>query len=372
MSLFDGIFGSPYSEADGYADSPRQGGLLGAGGWLSDPRNAARLQAFGDALLKAGSPSPYKMNWGGALGQGLSGFNQAGAQFDQQQFQKQMQELQMQQLKQSLNQKVDPRQFLGKVDVDKVTPDSIQKFLAGGGDYGQLQPVAPKRDVRDVNGQLIEVPQTGDPTPIYGQPKLPDYLTYGQDGKPMVNPLYVSAKSQIAAAGRPVTNVNVNTPKEVFKDSMTLKKDFDAQPEVKAFKEVQQAWDQISTAIKMPGPSADLAAATKFMKLLDPGSVVRESELALAMQASGAMDRFLNTANRVMTGEKLTPKQRQDFYKSGEALYNAAKGRYGQTVDQFKSIGKGYGLDERFLPKDVSGANAQIDELVNKYATPTK
>lgn len=163
------------------------------------------------------------------------------------------------------------------------------------------------------------------------------------------DPAYQDFMMKKAAAGRSQVTTNVMPPREVFKDSLGLKKDFDGQPEVKGFKEVQGAWDQISTALKKPSPANDMAAATKFMKLLDPGSVVRESELMMAMQASGAWDRFTNTAERVIKGHKLTPQQREDFYKSGEALYQASLDRYGQTVQQYNGIAKQYGLDAQFI-----------------------
>jgi hypothetical protein len=165
------------------------------------------------------------------------------------------------------------------------------------------------------------------------------------------DPAYQKFMMDKARAGQPNVTTNVMPPREVFKDSMALKKDFDAQPEVKGFKEVQGAWDQISTALADPSAANDLAAATKFMKLLDPGSVVRESELVMAMEASGKMDQFLNYANRIKTGQKLTPTQRKEFRSAGEALYNASKNRFGEAVEQYDGIAKQYGLDGRFLPK---------------------
>lgn len=187
--------------------------------------------------------------------------------------------------------------------------------------------------------------------------KAPEGMQYDESGRLVAIPGYVQMRTQIAAAGRPQVTTNVMPPRETFKDSMALKKDFDAQPEVKGFKEVQGAWDQISTALKNPSAANDLAAATKFMKLLDPGSVVRESELAMAMQASGALDRMANYHNLLLRGQKLTPTQRQDFYKSGEALYGAAKGRYEQTVKQYEGIAEQYKLDRQFIPPAQGGGS---------------
>lgn len=192
-----------------------------------------------------------------------------------------------------------------------------------------------------VVGKSLVNPETGQA--IYQeQDKAPDWQ----------NPEWIKTQMALRMAGRqPATQVTTNVlpPREVFKDSLGLKKDFDGQPEVKGFKEVQGAWDQISTALQKPSPANDMAAATKFMKLLDPGSVVRESELLMAMQASGALDRFTNTADRILKGHKLTPEQRKDFYTAGEALYGASRDRYSQTVEQYSGIAKQYGLDDKFI-----------------------
>lgn len=203
-------------------------------------------------------------------------------------------------------------------------------------------------DMRDPSKPLVQ-----------GAPKLPTGMVMGQKG-PEYMPGYLAGQEQIRRAGKTDVTTNVMPPREIFKDSMTLKKDFDAQPEVKGFKEVQSAWDQIRTALQDPSAANDLAAATKFMKLLDPGSVVRESELHMAMQASGALDRFMNYANRLKTGQKLTPTQRQDFYSSGEALYNASRQRFGQTAGQYEGIAKQYGLDSQFLPKKPEQPKANL------------
>lgn len=234
----------------------------------------------------------------------------------------------------------------GLMNIDPMQGMQLQQQLAQADrpDYTTLAPGATLFDRRAGK-------------PVYQAPeKTPDWK----------DPEYERVQSRIRAAGRPSVTTNVMPPREIFKDSMSLKKDFDAQPEVKGFKEVQGAWDQISTALSDPSPANDLAAATKFMKLLDPGSVVRESELAMAMQASGALDRFTNLGQRVMKGHKLTPEQRKDFYASGEALYNASKNRFGETVSQYEGIAQQYGLDAQFIPKQAPKSESRKVKMGGK------
>jgi len=120
-------------------------------------------------------------------------------------------------------------------------------------------------------------------------------------------------------------------------------------------------------------PAGDLAGATKIMKLLDPGSVVRESELGMAMAASGLMDRVQNYASMVMSGTTLTPTQRADFQKLADALYSESVNQYNAKRGEYRGIVERNGLNEADVlgsePK-MPEAPTNVDALVNKYRTP--
>lgn len=160
---------------------------------------------------------------------------------------------------------------------------------------------------------------------------------------------------------------NLKTPKTVldmtggqkgFENERNLRSDFRSEPVYKAFNEMKSAYGQITDAIKQSSPAGDLAAATKFMKLLDPGSVVRESELAMAMAASGALDRATNYAQNVISGNKLTPTQRADFQALADRLYGTAAQTYNAKRNELVQLGQDYGLNaERAL-----GAPAKLPE----------
>ena len=144
---------------------------------------------------------------------------------------------------------------------------------------------------------------------------------------------------------RPVTNVSVNTGQHGFDNALKLRSDFRAAPIYKGFEETKAAKLQIDQAAKMGSPAGDLAAATKIMKILDPGSVVRESELGMAMAATGVEDRVRNYASMVVSGEKLTPTQRKDFIELSDKLYNAAAGQFNQKRSEYASIAERNKLD---------------------------
>jgi hypothetical protein len=80
------------------------------------------------------------------------------------------------------------------------------------------------------------------------------------------------------------------------------------------------------------------------MKLLDPGSVVRESELGIAMAAAGRMDRLSNYFSMWKSGEKLTPTQREDFKALANELYAAAAQSYNNKRKEYEGFGSSYGF----------------------------
>lgn len=142
-----------------------------------------------------------------------------------------------------------------------------------------------------------------------------------------------------------------------------LRKEYAGLPAVKEFSTVQTAHKQVINALNNPSAANDLAAATKFMKLLDPGSVVRESELGMAMAATGAIDLMGNYLQRLQNGERLNPAQRADFKKAAELAYKAAEDTYGQIRQQYVDLAKGYNLNpDNIVLKQGKSAPAQATE----------
>lgn len=186
----------------------------------------------------------------------------------------------------------------------------------------------------------------------------------GPDGK--VNTALLGAKQQVAKAG--ASSVNVNTGQKGFDNELKLRGDFRGEPVYKAHQEMQSAHSQIQQSLKQATPAGDLAGATKIMKLLDPGSVVRESELGMAMAATGLLDRAQNYAQNIISGNKLTPKQRQEFQRLADALYGESVKAYNSKRSEYQKLGSEYGLNAdravgapASLAQRPSGSDGVID-----------
>lgn len=146
-----------------------------------------------------------------------------------------------------------------------------------------------------------------------------------------------------------------------FENEMALSSKFKAEPIYKDYNDMKSAFGQVVSSLSQGTPIGDVAGATKVMKLLDPGSVVRETELGIAMAAAGRMDRLNNYFNNMMTGQKLTPTQREDFKALSNELYAAAGQAYNQKRDEYRGFGEAY----KFKNLDAAlGAPATIPSLM--------
>jgi hypothetical protein len=144
-----------------------------------------------------------------------------------------------------------------------------------------------------------------------------------------------------------------------FENETKLRTEFQNSPDYKAFGEMKAAYGQVMQGLKKANAIGDLAAATKIMKLLDPGSVVRESELALAMQAGGLLDRVANYATNIMQGTKLSPSQRKEFADLANSLFSVSVDAFNEKRNQYSNLASEYGFDV----KRVIGAEPNIPGL---------
>jgi hypothetical protein len=173
----------------------------------------------------------------------------------------------------------------------------------------------------------------------------------------------IEARIQKEINNAPPQTVILNEGKQGFENVMKLGAAFKGEPIYKEYQGMQTAFNQVNTALNQETPIGDLAGATKMMKLMDEGSVVRETELALAMAAAGRMDRLKNYLNQAMTGQKLTPTQRLDFKALSNELYAAAGQAYNQKRSEYEAFGNAYQLPNL---NTSLGAPATVPSIVRQ------
>ena len=124
------------------------------------------------------------------------------------------------------------------------------------------------------------------------------------------------------------------------------------------FVEISRQAKIIESSLNDDSAAGTLASATAFMKMLDPGSVVRESELAMAMKTNGALDRMGNYMNVIQSGQVLTAQQKADFAKLIKAYSNASNEAQRNLNKKYSQISSEYGLD----PKRVAVYDVEKDD----------
>lgn len=132
-----------------------------------------------------------------------------------------------------------------------------------------------------------------------------------------------------------------------FGNSAKLRGEFTK--ESKVFNDVTDSYIRVSKSVEDPSAAGDLALIFNYMKMLDPGSVVREGEFANA-QNSGSVSSVIRAKyNKALRGERLSEVQRADFYDRAQRLYSGAKEKQAKVLKRYENLANRFGLN----PQDV-------------------
>jgi len=146
----------------------------------------------------------------------------------------------------------------------------------------------------------------------------------------------------------------------INKPTGDLRKEFQALPSVKDFNKVNAAYNKIRnafTAIKrLPDEkkaAADMAVIFSYMKILDPGSTVREGEYASAQNTTGISGKIRNWYNNAVDGQILNDEQRGAFQSVARDTAQAQFDDLNVQIDFYKSIANKKGIDaSRVIPQE--------------------
>jgi hypothetical protein len=160
-------------------------------------------------------------------------------------------------------------------------------------------------------------------------------------------------------ASQPPTGTVLN-PKQT-QAARQLRSAFQAEPTIKAANDIALGYARVQAGAGDRTPQGDIALLYGYMKMLDPGSVVREGEYATAAQAAGVPAQVLNLYNRVLQGYRLTPEQRTNMVHQAEAQGEHAHTLVRQTVARHSDYARRSGFDPAdvvYDPLDTFGGSA--------------
>jgi hypothetical protein len=201
---------------------------------------------------------------------------------------------------------------------------------AGGGAFVNplAQPPAPTAPPAQPNAPVVapRVPTT----PVAGAPVANAPPTSTSPYTPFSN-LNAQANDLVLPPKLRLEQMkNAPTQENTLRDEFnTLTKDF---------RTVQDAHSKIKSVANTG--AGDMSLLYSYVKLLDPGSVVRESEFATAAASGSFGERIQGLAQRVISGQRLPPDLRTDFIREADSIYTSQKDGADRLEKQYRDIAK--------------------------------
>lgn len=269
-------------------------------------------------------------------------------------------------------QPVDQLQFLrDQVEANPTQAyGSVLQVLAGvpGGDKALTSLGSAAKAPAELAKAEAEATKAGAEAEVAPQKAKADVvLTGAQTDEAKARIRKIDAELKQSAEGGP----GAIDPEKRFKFEGDLRKEYSDQ--TKSFQETREAYERIKAS--QDNAVGDLSLIFAYMKMLDPGSVVREGEFANAQNAAGVPERVLNLYNKTINGERLSSGQRETFKGQAKSLLDAAQKREKTVRAGIDNVIKSYRLnpDNVFFevgeapPKPAPGTPAGSPAIPNKY-----
>jgi hypothetical protein len=139
-------------------------------------------------------------------------------------------------------------------------------------------------------------------------------------------------------------------PEKKFTQEEKIRKEY--QGRTKMYGELQGTFNTLQASANSANGPGDIALITGFMKMLDPGSVVRETEFATARDTAGLFTQLQNRLEKAQNGQLLSPQQRKEYVALSQKYLDAAKTKANQEKTDLGIVVKNYKLN----PENVFGA----------------
>ena len=291
------------------------------GGLLTNP-----LFMIGQGLLQSSvGPNPY-----GGISRGLLGMQQAKGQMARQNYY----DLQAQQMRQQMEaearerQRAEEQERMRREAMGQLPPE-MQTLL------GAFPNAAPQ-----VISQYMKPPQEKERRIVKGADGFQYYADSGERVLPDIQ-----------------AQPDADAGKRLFEVADKLRDEYTKQSQ--DFVDVRDAFRKINSA--SPTPAGDMSLIFGYMKMLDPGSTVREGEFANAENAAGIPERVRQQYNKALKGDKLTGSQRLDFKKEAANVYQAQLSSQQSLMGRYTGLANQFGADPSGVVFDY-GAGVEVPD----------
>jgi len=169
-------------------------------------------------------------------------------------------------------------------------------------------------------------------------------LTSAQTGSALAQTKKLGVETQKAALELEALKATGGMdPAKTFEQEEKLRKEY--QGRTKVYGELGTTFSNIQSSANAKSGPGDIALITGFMKMLDPGSVVRETEFATARDTAGLYTRLENSLKKAESGQFLQPNQRQEFVNLAKQYYESAQKKAEEDKKALYVVVKNYRLN---------------------------
>lgn len=133
-------------------------------------------------------------------------------------------------------------------------------------------------------------------------------------------------------------------PQEAFSNEKALRNEFETQPAVKSYRVVVPMLESAKDAAARPTRAADLNLVYAFAKLMDPDSVVRESETAGVVATASVADRLQAYIGQLNGQAMLNPDTRAKLLAELDSRFVSLKASHDALAEQYGAIAQAHGL----------------------------
>lgn len=137
-----------------------------------------------------------------------------------------------------------------------------------------------------------------------------------------------------------------------FKAANTLRDEFNSL--TKDFRSVQDAYSKIRKTSNTG--AGDMSMLYQYVKLLDPGSVVRESEFATAAASGSYGERIAGAVKGITSGGRLSNALRNEFLNEADNVYQGQKAGYDRQKAIYTDISNKFNVDPTLVVTDYTDA----------------
>lgn len=154
-----------------------------------------------------------------------------------------------------------------------------------------------------------------------------------------------------------------------IKNEFKLREKWESHTVTKASQSMDDHYRKI-TGVDTLTPQGQMSMVFSFMKMLDDGSVVRESEFANAAKTQGLEAQAENYLAKLQSGQILTQQQISQFQKVAGDIIGEVRQKQGALDVQYKRMAGEYGLNPDRVVYGVSFGDQQKKAVAPQASAP--